>query len=303
VSKPFIAPPLVELHRLIIGDGYTDDDLLETLGHLTVGEEGDDVRLSTAVFRRWLCSRDAVTELQTERDEALRSVLRKGAIVDALELIVARDHLPECAAVQQAQPCDCGHTETPEEVLADMQHTAKVKAMSDVQIDAELRAAGMDVEAEVRRCQAMVRVAIERNAVIRERDAVKAQLAAAMQALLQIAKTISVDVDEAALTPAVVLAIFAEYGRVREATNERVLDGLFDMEQACQSILKPILTAHPLPWRVEQDWTHEVIAADGYTVAKCMTASEAQLIVVEAVNVDRDATAALAAIDKEMEAP
>jgi len=36
--------------------------------------------------------------------------------------------------------------------------------------------------------------------------------------------------------------------------------------------------AHPLPWRLEQDWTTEVVALDGHIVAKC-SAEDAQKVI------------------------
>ncbi len=36
---------------------------------------------------------------------------------------------------------------------------------------------------------------------------------------------------------------------------------------------------HPLPWKIEQDWTWEVIASDGHIVAKCPSREEADAVV------------------------
>lgn len=48
---------------------------------------------------------------------------------------------------------------------------------------------------------------------------------------------------------------------------------------ALRFVLRHALLAHPLPWRIEQDWTWEVLAADGATIAKCMTPAQAQAVV------------------------
>lgn len=45
---------------------------------------------------------------------------------------------------------------------------------------------------------------------------------------------------------------------------------------------------HGLPWRVEQDWTHEVTAADGTVIAKCMTHTRAAAIIALAESIDAD---------------
>lgn len=40
-------------------------------------------------------------------------------------------------------------------------------------------------------------------------------------------------------------------------------------------LLAQQLLDHPLPWRVERDWTHEVIAADKTVIAKFPNTEEA----------------------------
>lgn len=39
------------------------------------------------------------------------------------------------------------------------------------------------------------------------------------------------------------------------------------------------LREHPLPWRIDRDWSWEVLASDGVVIAKCQTYMEAQIIV------------------------
>lgn len=55
-------PSVEKLRRLISGDGYTDDELIDVLLHLTIDEEGEDTRVSTAVLRRWLLCRQMLRE-------------------------------------------------------------------------------------------------------------------------------------------------------------------------------------------------------------------------------------------------
>lgn len=45
---------------------------------------------------------------------------------------------------------------------------------------------------------------------------------------------------------------------------------------------------HPLPWRIEQDWTSEVTAADGTTIVKCMTPQEAEWVIKLAEKITKD---------------
>ena len=36
---------------------------------------------------------------------------------------------------------------------------------------------------------------------------------------------------------------------------------------------------HPLPWRIQRDWSYEVTASDGHIIAKCQQQEEAMEIV------------------------
>ena len=40
-----------------------------------------------------------------------------------------------------------------------------------------------------------------------------------------------------------------------------------------------VLLDHPLPWRMEQDWTWEVYAADGHLVAKYPDYKDAEALI------------------------
>lgn len=46
-----------------------------------------------------------------------------------------------------------------------------------------------------------------------------------------------------------------------------------------QAVLGWQVIRHPLPWRVESDWTEEVVASDGYCIAKCDFPEQAEAIV------------------------
>ena len=60
-------------------------------------------------------------------------------------------------------------------------------------------------------------------------------------------------------------------------------------EDALRAVLFQILSRHPAPWHVEQDWTYEVITQDGLCVAKCSTPEGAGLIAVMAQAIETDA--------------
>ena len=54
---------------------------------------------------------------------------------------------------------------------------------------------------------------------------------------------------------------------------------------------------HPLPWKIEQDWTWEVTASDGCIIAKCRSREVAEAVVAWAVNKEHE----LAVFDAELE--
>lgn len=45
---------------------------------------------------------------------------------------------------------------------------------------------------------------------------------------------------------------------------------------------------HPLPWRIEHDWTYEVTSVDGHIIAKGMTEEEAQQMIAFAESIAAD---------------
>jgi hypothetical protein len=58
-----------------------------------------------------------------------------------------------------------------------------------------------------------------------------------------------------------------------------------ELAQLLHELLLHAVLTHPLPWTVDRDWTHEVVAADGIVIAKCPTAELAQAIVAKAEQV------------------
>lgn len=60
------------------------------------------------------------------------------------------------------------------------------------------------------------------------------------------------------------------------------------MDRITRLLLVNRILAHPLPWRIERDWTYEVIAHDGAIIAKCPNYEEAAIIVDWANNLDRE---------------
>lgn len=54
---------------------------------------------------------------------------------------------------------------------------------------------------------------------------------------------------------------------------------LFAWEKIAREMVFHQTLDHPLPWRVDEDWTHEVRASDGYVVAKCPTREQAEQII------------------------
>ena len=52
-----------------------------------------------------------------------------------------------------------------------------------------------------------------------------------------------------------------------------------DYRNLVKNLLMPLVTKHPGPWVIDQDWTLEVVAADGATVASHLTPDEAVAVV------------------------
>lgn len=69
----------------------------------------------------------------------------------------------------------------------------------------------------------------------------------------------------------------------RSALHDLDLDGIVafgtEQDQIARDMVSHYLIHHPLPWRVEHDWTHEVTAADGAIICKCMTHGRAMAVI------------------------
>jgi hypothetical protein len=50
-------------------------------------------------------------------------------------------------------------------------------------------------------------------------------------------------------------------------------------EVLLKRLVDNLLDSHPLPWRIEWDWTCEVIDARGHVVLKCPTAKDADELI------------------------
>ena len=50
--------------------------------------------------------------------------------------------------------------------------------------------------------------------------------------------------------------------------------------QLLEAVLRNQLREHPLPWKVERDWSYEVVATDKTIIAKCMSYDEAERVVM-----------------------
>ena len=51
--------------------------------------------------------------------------------------------------------------------------------------------------------------------------------------------------------------------------------------------IREILKRHPLPWIIEEDWTKEVLAADGCCVGKFQTYADAQRFIDSAEGIEQ----------------
>lgn len=69
------------------------------------------------------------------------------------------------------------------------------------------------------------------------------------------------------------------------------MSGRVPVMEAYESVVFQQALQHRLPWRIDHDWTYEVLAADGYCIAKCMDEDDAQGIIDTAERVMRRAGA------------
>ena len=56
-------------------------------------------------------------------------------------------------------------------------------------------------------------------------------------------------------------------------------EALRELADVANDVVRHALLHHPLPWRIEDDWTREVTAADGTIIAKCMTFARAEAVI------------------------
>jgi hypothetical protein len=55
-----------------------------------------------------------------------------------------------------------------------------------------------------------------------------------------------------------------------------------------QHLVEPLIAKHPLPWRIEYDWTVEVYDARDHIVIKLMTSAQAQELIAFATELAAD---------------
>ena len=60
------------------------------------------------------------------------------------------------------------------------------------------------------------------------------------------------------------------------------------MDRITRLLLLHQIITNPLPWRIERDWTYEVIAHNGAVIAKCQNYEEAAIILDLANNLGRE---------------
>lgn len=69
-------------------------------------------------------------------------------------------------------------------------------------------------------------------------------------------------------------AILYALGRAKETDEFAILKTVLDTQ----------LLRHPLPWYIESDWTHQIVASDGCTISKCKSHAQAQAVIEYAIN-------------------
>ena len=84
---------------------------------------------------------------------------------------------------------------------------------------------------------------------------------------------------------ALAAAVDAEVRRERDMWQAQIETTTTDAADALDMIddlVRHAVLHHPLPWRIEDDWTREVTAKDGTIIAKCMTHARAAAIIATA---------------------
>lgn len=76
-----------------------------------------------------------------------------------------------------------------------------------------------------------------------------------------------------------------------------VLNMSIDFEKMARELVWNQVLYHPLPWRIESDWTEDVIASDGHIVAKCRSHSDAMEIVELAEKIRKEVDDSCVEID------
>lgn len=64
-----------------------------------------------------------------------------------------------------------------------------------------------------------------------------------------------------------------------QALARAVIEASVVLDRVAYDMVSHNLIHHPLPWRVERDWTHEVTAADGTIITKCQTHEHAAAVI------------------------
>lgn len=58
-----------------------------------------------------------------------------------------------------------------------------------------------------------------------------------------------------------------------------------DQEWLLRQFINSALYKYPLPWRIEQDWTWEVMDVAGQIVMKCQSRSQAETLLAIAIEI------------------
>jgi len=60
------------------------------------------------------------------------------------------------------------------------------------------------------------------------------------------------------------------------------------MDRMTRNLLFHQLLNNPLPWKIDRDWTYEVVASNGSTIAKVQTPDEADEIIKAAEGIRKE---------------
>jgi hypothetical protein len=74
-----------------------------------------------------------------------------------------------------------------------------------------------------------------------------------------------------------------------------------DPARLLRYFVRQAIDQHPLPWRVDRDWTYELIDRDGELVVKCQTPEDAYGLIELAFQLNAESKTFAETLEKELD--